>query len=205
MIPIIPRSGAQATALPMYTISTMEAAIRPLSIASNSSCGLLPFLDWILQPGRVMDYRFGFIKTVRLCYRTYKIRNLWHRDHNSTVSTDLPTRTYYFLHAGLLNERGIENWLEIELTGTSSCVDISYFAFFGGSLTRHGTKARGTVTFAPTNAALVRNAAASGIIVIEQTLSVIDLAMQIREICDIHKTEDKHQQVGSPPLYSFHL
>ncbi|KAF9512801.1 hypothetical protein BS47DRAFT_1345075 [Hydnum rufescens UP504] len=45
------------TCSPMYIVSTteLEAAIRPWGIVSNSSCGVLPFIDWI-QSARGIDY-----------------------------------------------------------------------------------------------------------------------------------------------------
>ncbi|KAF9518017.1 hypothetical protein BS47DRAFT_426789 [Hydnum rufescens UP504] len=48
-----------ATALPMYPVSTIEAVMRSSGIISNSSCGLIPFLDWILQSEEVADDRIG--------------------------------------------------------------------------------------------------------------------------------------------------
>ncbi|KAF9512803.1 hypothetical protein BS47DRAFT_1393957 [Hydnum rufescens UP504] len=76
-------------ALPMYTISTMEAAMRPLGIVSNSSCGLLSFINWI-RTARDIDYRFGLIQTVRICYRKYKVVKPQHRHHIYAPSCDDP-------------------------------------------------------------------------------------------------------------------
>ncbi|KAF9515324.1 hypothetical protein BS47DRAFT_1342032 [Hydnum rufescens UP504] len=98
----------------------MEAAVRPLGIVSNSSCALLPFLDWVLQSRRVMDHRFGLIRTVRLCYRGYRVTRSRRRVHGSDPSAKPELREYDLVHVGLLNARGIENWLEIEITATSS-------------------------------------------------------------------------------------
>ncbi|KAF9505064.1 hypothetical protein BS47DRAFT_1354372, partial [Hydnum rufescens UP504] len=98
----------------------MEAAVRPLGIVSNSSCALLPFLDWVLQSRRVMDHRFGLIRTVRMCYRGYRVSGLRRGVHDSSPSAKPQLREYELLHVGLLNGRGIENWLEIEITATSS-------------------------------------------------------------------------------------
>ncbi|KAF9515321.1 hypothetical protein BS47DRAFT_791598 [Hydnum rufescens UP504] len=86
--------------------------------------------------GRVMDYRFGLIRTLRLCAR---VSRSWRRVHHSSPSAKPQLREYVLLHVGLLNGRGIENWLEIEITATST---------------------RGIVTFSPMNEALVRGAIA---------------------------------------------
>ncbi|KAF9515318.1 hypothetical protein BS47DRAFT_791368 [Hydnum rufescens UP504] len=143
----------------MYSVSTMEAAIRPLGIVSNSSCSLLSFLDWVFSHRRVMDYRFGRIRTVRYCYRRYRVSRSQHRVRDSSVGP--PLRRYGFLHVGLLNERRIENWLEIETTATST---------------------RGTVAFSPTNEALVRGAAVNPnmpVLVGDPGQSMTDLATLI--------------------------
>ncbi|KAF9503420.1 hypothetical protein BS47DRAFT_1356236 [Hydnum rufescens UP504] len=97
----------------------MEAAVRPLGIVSNSSCTLLLFLDWVLQSRQVMDHRFGLIRTVRLCHRGYRVSRSRRRVHDSNPSAKPQSREYGLLHVGLLNGRGIENWLEIEITATS--------------------------------------------------------------------------------------
>jgi len=147
-------------ALPMYTISTMEAGMRPLGIVSNSSCGLLPFINWI-RTARDIDYRFGLIHTVRICYRKYKVGKPQHRRHIYAPSCDDPVGVCQFLHVGLLNGRGIENWLEIEVVGTPT---------------------QGTVVFAPTCEALVRDAAKSHrILVMQQAHSLVDLVMRIED------------------------
>jgi hypothetical protein len=118
----------------MYTISTMEAAMRPLGIVFNASCGLLPFINWI-RTARDIDYRFGLIQSVRICYRKYKVNKPQHRHHIYAPSCDDPVGVCQFLHVGLLNGRGIENWLEIEVIGTSSCVEIFGHNFFSLGLT----------------------------------------------------------------------
>ncbi|KAF9515329.1 hypothetical protein BS47DRAFT_1361056 [Hydnum rufescens UP504] len=100
-------------------LSTMEAAVRSLGIASNSSCALLPFLDWVVQSRRVMDHRFGLIRTVRFCYRGYRVSRSQRGVHDSNPSAEPQLREYELLHVGLLNARGIENWLEIEIMATS--------------------------------------------------------------------------------------
>ncbi|KAF9505069.1 hypothetical protein BS47DRAFT_579700 [Hydnum rufescens UP504] len=104
----------------MYSMSTMEAAVRSLGIASNSSCALLPFLDWVVESRRVMDHRFGLIRTVRFCYRGYRVSRSQRGVHDSNPSAEPQLREYELLHVGLLNARGIENWLEIEIMATSS-------------------------------------------------------------------------------------
>jgi hypothetical protein len=114
----------------MYSVSTIEAAVRPLGIVSNSSCPLLPFLDWVLQSRRVMDHRFGLIRTARMCYRGYRVSGSRRRVRDSNPSAEAPLREYSLLHVGLLNARGIENWLEIETTATSSTWISSVSRFF---------------------------------------------------------------------------
>ncbi|KAF9505063.1 hypothetical protein BS47DRAFT_579380 [Hydnum rufescens UP504] len=69
-------------------------AVRPLGIVSNSSCALLPFLDWVLQSRRVMDHRFGLIRTVRMCYRGYRVSGLRHGVHDSSPSAKPQLREY---------------------------------------------------------------------------------------------------------------
>ncbi|KAF9515332.1 hypothetical protein BS47DRAFT_1342047, partial [Hydnum rufescens UP504] len=98
----------------------MEAAVRSLGIASNSSCALLPFLDWVVQSRRGMDHRFGLIRTVHMRYRGYSVSRSRRGVHDSNPSANPQLRVYSLLHVGLLNGRGIENWLEIEITATSS-------------------------------------------------------------------------------------
>jgi hypothetical protein len=167
----------------MYTISTMEAAIRPLGIVSNSSCGLLPFINWI-RTARDIDGRFGLIKTLRLCYRIYRVEDPQYRHHIHTPSFDDPKRACEFLHVGLLNERGIENWLEIEVLGTPSCVHIfdPHFVRFEIDTDYQHSKAQGTVVFSPTCEALVRGPMKSSVVlVIEQGYSLVDLAMRIED------------------------
>ncbi|KAF9505067.1 hypothetical protein BS47DRAFT_1354385, partial [Hydnum rufescens UP504] len=77
-------------------------------------------LDWVVQSRRVMDHRFGLIRTVRMCYRGYRISRSRHGVHDSNLSAKPQLRAYGLVHVGLLNGRGIENWLEIEITATSS-------------------------------------------------------------------------------------
>ncbi|KAF9509387.1 hypothetical protein BS47DRAFT_1349251 [Hydnum rufescens UP504] len=141
----------------------MEAAVRPLGIVSNCSCALLPFLDWAVQSRRVMDHRFGLIQTLRLCSREYRVSRSRRRVHDSNSSAEPLVREYGFVHVRLLNARGIENWLEIEITATST---------------------RGIVTFSPTNEALVRGAVAYKnypILVGDPGQSMSDLARQIED------------------------
>ncbi|KAF9515334.1 hypothetical protein BS47DRAFT_1342049, partial [Hydnum rufescens UP504] len=144
----------------------MEAAVRPLGIVSNSSCALLPFLDWVLQSRQVMDHRFGLIRTVRVCWRGYSVSRSRHRVHDSNPSAKPELRIYDLVHVGLLNGRGIENWLEIEITATNSAwISWSHVSFSLGPILigSTGLKARGIVTFSPTNEALVHGAVASSL------------------------------------------
>ncbi|KAF9506459.1 hypothetical protein BS47DRAFT_1352731, partial [Hydnum rufescens UP504] len=141
----------------------MEAAVRPLGIVSNSSCALLPFLDWAVQSRQVMDHHFGLIQTLRLCGRGYRVSRARRRVYDSNPSAEPRVRKYIFLHVGLLNARGIENWLEIEITATST---------------------QGIVTFSPTNEALVRGAVAFSdlpVLVGDPGQSMSDLARQIED------------------------
>jgi hypothetical protein len=166
----------------MYTISTMEAAIRPLGIVSNSSCGLLPFTNWI-RTARDVDYRFGLIKSIRLCHRKYRAKKPRYRRYPYAPSFNDPMGVCEFLHVGLLNERGIENWLEIEISGTSSCVDIFGHNFFSFGLTLiTNTQVPGIVAFSPTCEALVRGALKyANTLVIQKALSLVELAMRVED------------------------
>ncbi|KAF9503423.1 hypothetical protein BS47DRAFT_816676 [Hydnum rufescens UP504] len=163
----------------MYSVSTMEAAIRPLGIVSNSSCPLLSFLDWVFSHRRVMDYRFGRIRTVRYCCRRYRIQ---HRVRGSDPSAE--PSIYNMLHLGLLNGRGIENWLEIEITATST---------------------RGIVTFSATNEALVRGAAVDddSILIGDPAQSMTDLATWIED--HIQLAPDHHSSFYSDDVYSMFI
>lgn len=100
----------------MYAISPIEAILRPFDIISNSSCSLIPFLDWILESEKIADDRIGVVKTVQLYNRNYKFPKSRHNEHGRQPSNPV----FEFLHVGLLNERGIENWIEIEFNGTNS-------------------------------------------------------------------------------------
>jgi hypothetical protein len=160
----------------MYTVSTMEAAIRPLGIISNSACGLLPFIDW-LRTGRDIEYRFGLIQSIRLCYREYIIEEQPLHYHSPPS-----TLVCQFLHVGLLNSRGIENWLEIEAAGTSSCVDLFWsHSFFCISDWR---KARGTVTLAAAPGVLLHGTRTDSVLVLNQALSLVELGIRIEAISD---------------------
>ncbi|KAF9509392.1 hypothetical protein BS47DRAFT_1349259 [Hydnum rufescens UP504] len=146
----------------------MEAAVRPLGIVSNCSCALLPFLDWAVESRRVMDHRFGLIQTLRVCARGYRVSRSRRRVHDSNPSAKPRVREYSFVHVGLLNARGIENWLEIEITATST---------------------RGIVTFFRTNEALVRGAVAYRdfpALVGDPGQSMSDLARQIEDAYDVY-------------------
>jgi hypothetical protein len=89
----------QANALPLYTISPIEAALVPLGLISNSSCAFLPFIDWILKSERAMEYRIGAVRTMQYC--------ILERARQKR-------RTPTFLLVKLENGRQIENWLKIE-------------------------------------------------------------------------------------------
>ncbi|KAF9505062.1 hypothetical protein BS47DRAFT_579321 [Hydnum rufescens UP504] len=77
------------------------------------------------------------------------------------------------VHVGLLNGRGIENWLEIEITATST---------------------QGIVTFSPTNEALVRGAVAFSlhpVLVGDPGQSMSDLARRIEDGIQLALNADK--------------
>ncbi|KAF9504756.1 hypothetical protein BS47DRAFT_1354781 [Hydnum rufescens UP504] len=93
----------RVNALPLYPVSPIEAALVPLGIISNSSCALLPFIEWILKSERVMEHRIGAVHTVQLYYRHDVDRTRWDKR---------------FILVGLENRRRIENWLKIELSGS---------------------------------------------------------------------------------------
>jgi hypothetical protein len=59
----------QANALPLYPITPIEAALLPLGMISNSSCALLPFIDWILKSESVMEDRIGVVRTIHVYHR----------------------------------------------------------------------------------------------------------------------------------------
>jgi len=72
---------------------------------SNSSCGLVPFIEWILKSESVMEYRIGAVRTLqfylRRAYRkVLEIRHEW---------------GFVFILLGLEDRRGIENCLKIVL------------------------------------------------------------------------------------------
>ena len=83
----------QEIALPMYTVSPIEVALYPLGIISHSSCGLVPFLNGILDFERVMEYRVGIARTIEY-YRT-------------------PYGRYLLVQ--FVNGRGVENWIRLEM------------------------------------------------------------------------------------------
>ena len=86
----------QETALPLYRISPIEAALHPLGIISHSSCGLDPFVDGILNFERVMEYRIGVVRTI-----------VGYSNHVP------PPRLFLFFR--FINGRGFENWVRLEL------------------------------------------------------------------------------------------
>jgi len=119
--------------------------LHPLGIISHSSCGLEPFLDGILDYKLIMEYRIGVVHTV---------------EHHLTP----PGRHYLLIQ--LVNGRGVENWVRLEME-----VQIS-----GAS-----------VSFATTKQALTRNmrpASEGGNPIVEDTLSVTCLARQFKVLCD---------------------
>ena len=85
----------QETALPMYAVSTIEAALHPLGIVSHSSCDFEPFLDAILNFERVMEYRIGIVRAIEVCSR---IRS-----------------PGVFLLVQFLNGRGFVNWVRLDV------------------------------------------------------------------------------------------
>jgi hypothetical protein len=80
--------------------------LLPLGVISNSSCPLLPFIEWILKSERVMEYRIGAVRTIKLCHQ-------W-------GSRDPKGQVFGFILVGLENRRRIENWLKIGLSGPDS-------------------------------------------------------------------------------------
>ena len=88
---------SQETALPLYPISPIEAALHPLGIISHSSCGLEPFVDGILNFERVMEYRIGVVRTIV----------------GYSNNRKAPPRLFLFFR--FVNGRGFENWVRLEL------------------------------------------------------------------------------------------
>ena len=92
----------QETALSLYHISPIEAALHPLGIISYSSCGLDPFVDGILNFERVMEYRVGVVRT---------IERYWPSG---------PSRLCLLFQ--FVNGRGFENWVRLDLSKPISWV-----------------------------------------------------------------------------------
>jgi hypothetical protein len=135
-------STIQRHGLPLYPISPIEAALLPLGVLSNSSCALLPFIQWIVKSERIMEYRIGNVRTLHLYRRRNLGRDSWKQR---------------FMVIGLENRRHIENWLKIELSGPDSSVFIFSGAFVwhvAHYLGRWVSKVEGTVTFGSTPEAL---------------------------------------------------
>ena len=87
----------QEIAMPMYTVSPIEVALSSLGIISHSSCGLVPFLNGILDFERIMEYRVGVARTIE--FHT-KFEGTYFRRH---------------LLFQFVNGRGVENWVRLEL------------------------------------------------------------------------------------------
>ena len=85
----------QDIALPMYAVSTIEAALHPLGIVSHSSCDFERFLDAILNFERVMEYRIGIVRAIE-------------------VYTRMPPPGVFFL-IQFVNGRGIVSWLRLDV------------------------------------------------------------------------------------------
>ena len=86
----------QETAMPLYAVSLIEAALHPLGIISQSSCGLMQFLDAIFDFERFMEYRIGVVRTIE-----------------AEVSGK---QSFFFFQ--LMNERGVENWVRLGIRAT---------------------------------------------------------------------------------------
>ena len=101
-------ANPQETALPMYEVTPIEVALHPLGIISHSSCGLESFLYGILDYQRVMEYRIGVVRAIEHYYKR--------RD----TSQD-------YLLVQFVNERGVENWLQLEMRKPlSECSNIPH-------------------------------------------------------------------------------
>ncbi|KAF9504759.1 hypothetical protein BS47DRAFT_1354789 [Hydnum rufescens UP504] len=93
----------RANALPLYTVSPIEAALLPLGFISNSSCALSVFIEWILKSERVIEDRIGSVRTVELYLKKRR-------------STPREGWSQRFILVGFENKRRIENWLKIQLS-----------------------------------------------------------------------------------------
>ncbi|KAF9521055.1 hypothetical protein BS47DRAFT_7670 [Hydnum rufescens UP504] len=143
----------RTAALPRYTTSTIEMTMLSLGLTKEfSRPGLLPFLNVVVSHKRLIDHRLGTVQSIRL-YRG-------DRPGHSGV--------YEFLLVGLVNKRGIENWVRLELQA--------------------GIK-RGEVDFATKPEKLIDDTAATRerIIVGDQFL-MTRLAMEIKAICENEDT-----------------
>ena len=85
----------QETALPMYAVSTIEAALHPLGIVSHSSCNFESFLDAILNFEQVMEYRIGTVRAIQ-------------------SSASMRPFAVFFLFQ-FVNGRGFVNWLRLDV------------------------------------------------------------------------------------------
>ena len=92
----------------MYEVTPIEVALHPLGIISHSSCGLESFLDGILDYQRVMEYRIGVVRAIE--------------DYHKFQH---PVRDYLLVQ--FVNERGVENWLRLEMhKPLSECSNIPH-------------------------------------------------------------------------------
>jgi hypothetical protein len=161
----------------MYTISTIEMTMLTLGLTKEfSRPGLLPFLNAVVSHGRLMDHRLGTVQSIRL-YRGD------HPGHSGL---------YEFLLVGLLNKRGIENWVRLELQAGLSCVDTLHsFSSCLPLLTAVHVRSieRGEVDFATKPEKLIDDTTATRerIIVGDQFL-MTRLAIEIKAICENEDT-----------------
>ena len=97
---ILINTDYQEIALPMYTVSPIEVALFPLGIISQSSCGLVPFLNGILDFEPVMEYRVGVVRVIGFGSKHDRI----------------PFGMYLLVQ--FVNGREVENWVRLELHET---------------------------------------------------------------------------------------
>ncbi|KAF9503069.1 hypothetical protein BS47DRAFT_1356462 [Hydnum rufescens UP504] len=141
----------------------MEAAVRPLVLYQTRHVPYFPF--WIGWYNRDDSWITASVSS-ELCVCVIEdtgVSRSRRGVHDSNPSPGPQLREYGLVHVGLLNGRGIENWLEIETTAMST---------------------RGIVTFSPTNEALVRGAVAYSdhpVIVGDPGQSMSDLARWIED------------------------
>jgi len=105
-------------ALPMYAVSPIEVVLFPLGIISHSSCGLVPFLNGILDFEQVMEYRVGVVRTIEFSSKYGRV----------------PIGRYLLVQC--VNGRGVENWVRLELHKPIDGASVS-FANTKQALTQH--------------------------------------------------------------------